>query len=164
MRRKNAAKNDSNFITRLLAFVLFVLALAMIYTGVVMPYSTFLINILLISTGIFILLTFLDLVDKINKFGKYDNDSKRCQKDHSQPDNPYDFNNDGSDEDNNRKYNPDDENASDIYPHINQYPNDGFSDYQNPIKTVKKESEEEKTLTAIKVQKADDSDYTKYED
>ena len=29
MKRKNAAKNDSNFITRLLAFVLFVLALAM---------------------------------------------------------------------------------------------------------------------------------------
>ena len=146
-------KKRYNLAIRLLAFVLFVLTLTMLYTGVVMVFSTFIINIF-IATGLFSLVTFVELVDRINRFGKYGEKDARCQKDHSQTYNPCDGDAESG-------CCPDDKKPSGDYPYMNEYPNVDFKDYQSKTGT---ESVTKKTGVPSEIKRPDDSEYTKYED
>lgn len=157
MGKGRANKNYSNFFMRLLAFVLFVLTLIMFYSGIVMVYSTYIINILLISTGLFSLLTFIDLVDRINRFGKYGEDKGQCQKDHSQSNGPCGF----GDENTGFGCCPDGKSPSDQYPRINECPNEDFQDCRD---MAVNQSAKDTPDASLGTKKPDDSEYTKYED
>lgn len=74
---------NSSFLKKLLALILTVIACAFCWSGIMIPYPMAFINILLVISGIFIILICSDLIDQINRFGKYNDDSDRCNKDHS---------------------------------------------------------------------------------
>lgn len=174
---------NSSFLKKLLALVLFILACAFIWSGIMLPYSMVFINILLVISGIFILLICSDLIDQINHFGKYnDDDDHHCDKDHSDGiDDDYGSSNDygyGSSDNypdyrNNYPYgnNYQDNNGGYYNPNdyqINSYPNNEYSDYRqnnnqyssNYPNPVNKPQQSKNT----EISKPNDKDYSQLED
>lgn len=185
--------NNSSFLKKLLALVLFILACAFIWSGIMLPYSMVFINILLVISGIFILLICSDLIDQINHFGKYnDDDDHHCDKDHSDGiDDDYGSSNDygyGSSDNypdyrNNYPYgnNYQDNNGGYYNPNdyqINSYPNNEYSDYRqnnnpgkneysigNQIKNDPPNPVNKSQQTRSKnIPKPEDKDYSQLED
>lgn len=145
-KKSNQAPNSGNgknssFLKKLLALVLFVMACAFFWSGIMIPYPMAFINILLVISGIFILLICSDLIDQINHFGKYNEDGDRCNKDHSDGvdedyggSNDYGYGFDGNypNYDNDYpygRYQDNDYYKSNDY-QINSYPNNDYTDYR----------------------------------
>lgn len=142
---KNQQKNKTGIATYLLAFALFVITAMLFYAGITMPYSTFFVNIFLISGAVFILILFADIVDKINKFGGYGNKKDQCPKDHSEPTGSFGYGDGSSD-----------------YPTLNNRPNEDYG--EQPYSPTGIGNEAETTTKPAEQQKPDDKDYSQLED
>lgn len=175
---KSGGGEGSSFLKKLLALLLFVIACAFLWSGIMMPYSRVFINILLVISGIFILLICSDLIDQINHFGKYndDDDGHHCDRDHSDGiDEDYNSPNDYSDYGGNYQYGSYQDNNHYDY-QINSCPNSDYPGYRqnsgyNPNSgNTPTQNENNYPNLAVekhgpkKTSKPDDKDYSQLED